>query len=377
MRLATVGIVSLVLLVSAGGIEAGTLRLIAKPGDVIDGREIRSAWSGLDINNSDEVVFRTSFYDEETGYTTGFFTQHRLIATEDDMIGGRTVGFSLGSPSINNSGEVAFSASGVFTDRRVVSPHWGSDPWISDSGAVAFVGTSAGGEYGLVVDDQVLLRPGDTINGRTFDGFGNQVYVRINARNEVAIPWWTGNAVLVFPDSRVIATEGTVIDGRTLLNVRNSYIPINDSGTVAFRGQFEGGSGIFTQNELIVATGDTIDGKTLTSIYTPDSINSGGEIAFHATFDGGKGLFTQDRLITQIGDVIDGRTLTDIAWFEINDLGHVAFSAKFSDGTSGIVLAVPEPSAAVLLLVGASVVALRAAARSRRVGRAERVPPGN
>ena len=371
MRLTTVGVVSLVLFTFVGSIQADTLFLIAKTGDVIDGKELRLVGSELDMNNDDEVVFQGSFDDGERWFTDAVFTQHRLVAAEGDTIDGKTVGTILGSPAINRVGAIAFSAaSGVFVDRHRVCPYYGSCTQINDSGTVAFIGQLSADDAGLVVGDQIMLKVDDTIDGRMFNGFGNYPYFQINASEDIAFFWFEGDAIVALPGNRVIAAAGTVIDRRTLLHMtgQNRYTPINDSGDVAFFARFDGGEGIFTQNELLVAEGDTIDGKTLTMIYSADSMNNAGEVAFVAAFDGGKGLFTQNRLVAQTGDVIDGKTLTEIRGFpKINDLGHLAFYAKFADGTSGIVLAVPEPSAAVLFLAGASVLAFLAVARRRRL----------
>ena len=77
MRLATVGIVNLVLFVSVGSIQADTLFLIAKVGDVIDGRELRLVGSELDMNKNDEIAFRASFDEGERWFTHAVFTQRR------------------------------------------------------------------------------------------------------------------------------------------------------------------------------------------------------------------------------------------------------------------------------------------------------------
>jgi hypothetical protein len=370
MRLTTVSVVSLVLFASAGSIRADTRFLIAKTGDRIDGRELVFIGHEVDINNCDEVVFWGSFDDGDGWFTDAIFTQHRLVVTEADTIDGTAVGTLLSAPSINNAGEIVYSAmSGIFVDRRRVYSRSGSCPQINDGGTLAFIGNSVE-DAGLVVGDQVVLGSGDAIDGRTFDGFGNYPHFRINASGEVAFFWFGGDAIVTSPDNHVIAGAGTVIDGRTLVHVmgRNHFTPINNSGSVAFWARLDGGAGIFTQDRLLVAEGDTIDGKTLTLLHSADSINNAGEVTFVAEFDGGTGVFTQNRLVAQTGDAIDGRTLTEIKGFpQINDLGHVAFSAKFADGTSGIVLAVPEPSAAVLLPAGASVLTFLAVARRRRL----------
>jgi hypothetical protein len=119
---------------------------------------------------------------------------------------------------------------------------------------------------------------------------------------------------------------------------------INDSGTVAFWGEFPSGSvaanGIFTQSALLAKSGDTIGGQTLTfiNIFAP-TINDSGTVAFVGSFAGGEGIFTQSALVAKSGDTIGGKTLATVFPPVINAGGTVAFSAFFTDFSQGIITA--------------------------------------
>lgn len=135
----------------------------------------------------------------------------------------------------------------------------------------------------------------------------------------------------------ILAQTGDSIDGKTLTLV--GYPVINNAGTVVFPSLFQGGSGIFTTSGLLVQAGDTISGETLTNIVDQSgraqlAINNAGTVAFVGDFAGGTGIFTPSTVLVKTGDVIDGKTLLSIGYFEngigINDTGTVVFSATFT-----------------------------------------------
>ncbi len=144
----------------------------------------------------------------------------------------------------------------------------------------------------------------------------------------------------------ILAQTGDTIDGKTLTSVGSPII--NNEGTVAFQGSFDGGSGIFTDSKLLVQTGDTIGGNTLTDILE-FVMNNAGTVAFLGTFPGGVGLFTPSALLVKTGDVIDGGTLLSIANVRpgqavyviggvhsigINAAGVVVFEADYTESDS-------------------------------------------
>jgi hypothetical protein len=58
-------------------------------------------------------------------------------------------------------------------------------------------------------------------------------------------------------------------------------------------------------------------------------------------FSSDHGVFTRTSLVAAQGDAVGGKTIgfTPLFFPVVNDLGQVAFSANFTDGTTGIVLA--------------------------------------
>ena len=66
-----------------------------------------------------------------------------------------------------------------------------------------------------------------------------------------------------------------------------------------------------------------------------------------------------DTLDVRNGPEVDLRTVEDLGDYSFNDLGYVAFEAKFTDGSYAILVsnlvAVPQPSAGILLILGIAV----------------------
>lgn len=137
----------------------------------------------------------------------------------------------------------------------------------------------------------------------------------------------------------ILAQTGDTIEGKVLTGLGAPII--NNAGTVAFQGSFDGGSGIFTPSKLLVQTGDMIGGNTLTDIVE-FVMNNAGTVVFLGEFPGGLGLFTLSALLVQTGDVLSGGTLLSIAGLQpgsggsvqsigINDAGAVVFQADYTE----------------------------------------------
>jgi hypothetical protein len=209
--------------------------------------------------------------------------------------------------------------------------------------AVILFGTAGAADAASPYTLTIVAKTGDTIGGKTLVVVESLV---INDSGTIAFRGLFSGGSGIFTPSALLATTGDTIGGKTLTNLE---VPaINDSGTVAFFGTFSGGSGIFTPSALLAKTGDTIGGKTLTS-FPPSAltglgspaINDSGTVAFLGAFSGGSGIFTPSALLAKNGDTIGGKTLSAFGSPAINDRGAVAFLAQFTDFSFGIITAQP------------------------------------
>ncbi|MDP6345551.1 MAG: hypothetical protein QF491_18585, partial [Alphaproteobacteria bacterium] len=127
----------------------------------------------------------------------------------------------------------------------------------------------------------------------------------------------------------LVAAPGQSIGGVTLTHVGSTTesLGFNNDGTVAFRGYFSGGIGIFTQDDLLARNGDSIGGHALASFHSDVAVNDSGVTAFigyDANWD--SGVFTQNDAIANLGDVIDGHVMEGaFRSIDINNAGEVAF----------------------------------------------------
>jgi len=259
-----------------------------------------------------------------------------IIAEPGDVIEGRTIMHFSGEDNpiaINNLGEVVFMAA-VDSPRNyaIMTP----GRFIAGAGKVVdgVVPTFADEDHLLSINDagQVAYRGLlDTVPGGNPSGRG-----------------------AIFINEDIVATHGTVIDGRTITGV--DFRPaINNDGTVAFVGWYEGheGKAVFTQDGLVADAGQTLaDGRTMANNIFRVQINDNGTIAFSSGFVGQNNvaIFTQDGLVVEsaenvlpdgpfvINDVIDGRIIGgDIHSFGISDDGEIAFFAVTASPTGTVV----------------------------------------
>ncbi len=176
-----------------------------------------------------------------------------------------------------------------------------------------------------------------------------------------------------------LASTATAVPGAGT-NFTSFTSPVDlDGTTIAFRGQYTGGAGIFTTDlgggaiNLIADFATAVPGGSgsFTSLQNPNI--SGSTVAFIGGFTGGdSGIYFYDgaalQKIIDTNDLLDGKAITSFGLSE-NSLagGYLAFRANFSDASVGLyttqVSAIPEPSTYALLAGG---LALGLAARRRR-----------
>jgi hypothetical protein len=266
-------------------------------------------------------------------------------------------------PAINDAGTVAFyggnsGSSGIYTGTggpltTIASgpPLSVYSPSINNSGIVAFrQGSSVCiGNGGPVT---TLYCPDARFSGTGFPSINDAgVVVFIADLNAGGTGIYTGNGGPV----TTIAEAGS---GLNAVGVQR----LSNNGSVVFLAQ-QGTGQLFDavcvgNGGLIQIVADAINGPF--SGFGAPSINSHGGIAFMAAMDaGGYGMFTgpdlnQDKVVVS-GDNLFGSMVSRIGNCSINDNGQVAFYYELQNGVSGVAIAspIPEPSTIILLGIGA------------------------
>jgi hypothetical protein len=338
------------------------LGIAVQIGDTISGRTLTNLGFSaseriLDVNNAGTVTFVAAYSGGN-----GIFTQNVLVVGSGTNIGGRSL-TSFSSPAINNLGEVAFvgaysGGTGVFTHNaklaeagQILSGRtftaFGNSPNnpgltrldINDSGAVAFRGHYSGGS-GIFTQNGAVVDIGDTVDGFTFTGFSGDP--RINNAGTVTFHGSYLGSSGIFTQSEEIVSRGDTFHGRTFQNL--GVPDISDDGTLSFFGASTSGLGfigLFSQMGEEVMSGDIIDGQEVVNFGPLVDVADGGLLAFRGSRPNFAGIFTQNNFVAGYGTVIDGKTLSLLYGNPAmsDDGQHLAFFARFSDGTHAVVLA--------------------------------------
>lgn len=295
------------------------------------------------LSNGDDYVIDNVRYR----VAPGSFGFTKIADTAD----GRFSGFG-GQPSINAAGVVAFQGEckppapcgpryeGVFkgTGGALVTVADSAGPLtgfsgittVNSAGMVAFRATLDAGGDGIFIGDGRAI---DTVvtSGGFFAGFDS---AWINATGSVvffASLTSGGEGVFLAPPSASITTIG---DSSGLFSSFGLHPSINDAGTVAFSaGLDDGGSGIFTSTGSLLTP---ISATTDSSLFRTDvfvTADSGVVLA---------SLVGDDLLATIAADArFAGASLGVGPFRSINDLGQVAFFARFPGGREAIFRADP------------------------------------
>lgn len=341
--------------------RAYQLDLVVATNQTIAGKTITDIVPGLAngpvINDAGTIAFLGSF---EGG--SGIFTQDRLLVESGDVISGVRLDH-FAQPAINNAGTIAFfatsgnaSAQGIFTQyssvalvgesiagKTLAGSATMTAPSINARGDVAFVGRFSDG-FGILVNKSLLVQTGDLIGGNKMTNL--EYPPSINNAGMVAFRADTPLGQGIFSQRKAIVEPTVVIDGQTVTVETGVFgVPLTESGGVAFKGSFANGEGVFTDSALVVKTGTTIEGLTANIINNP-TMNNRGTIVFWAadTTSGGQGITTQDHVVVRSGDVIAGRTVNIVSAVApgINSSGEIAVLARFTDGSTGVVVARPK-----------------------------------
>jgi len=344
------------------------LTLLAKPGDIIGGVKLLRINPSVAMNDSGEVVFSGSFDGPliSTEAPSAIFTQSALVANAGSSIGGFTI-TQVGGAVIDNSGTIVFSCTSSFgagfCTRTAVLVKRGDtiggitlinfgDHSISSNGTFVFVGFFGGvpggpSSEGIFTPAGLIVKTGDSIAGHILRSPSFQHPVVNNLGTIAFLAGFEGNGAGIFTPSSLVLKQGDTISGQ-LLTTTFSDLDINESGTIIDVGSMASGAhAIYSPSSILVKDGDAIGGVALNNIQKV-AINNRGTIAFTGAFPGGaggaftSGLFTRDTVIARQGDVIGGKTVSFLDSVASNNSGRIAFSARFSDGTFGIVLADPQ-----------------------------------
>jgi hypothetical protein len=316
------------------------------------------------LNDNGVVAFFPSSMEVSTGDGTSTWT----IADTDGPVNF----FFLSSPSLNDSGVLAFRA---FLDAGVTAivrtdgvttttiPEQGSavrspgNPSVNDDGAVAFWGIDGSGSGIFMSDGSTTTPIAHTPN--PFRSFGDNP--SLSDRGAVAFRASDATGVGIF---RMEGTTPTTIAHTSGPTCDLGFFPsLNNEGVVAFWARLDPCdpstfvNGIFVGNGTTPTTIADSSGPFLAFGDSP-SINDKGVVGFWASLDaGGHGIFTgpdpvAHKVITA-GDALDGSTVEFLAFGRegLNNAGQVAFLARLADGRRGIYRADPVASEPEVLKV--------------------------
>jgi hypothetical protein len=349
----------------------GALALVARTGLPVPGTSDGLAFAELSsrsmrrpvLNDMGKTAFTSGLLRGVAGVTDandgGVWAERggslALVAREGSQAPMRPAGESFsvfGDVRINNKGQIAFSASLLSSPGSSPDPLFNRGIWSEGSGQlmeVAHVRSEAPGA-----------------SGATFSGFENPVINRAGRTafcaylaNPSLIGLWSegrGELALVALAGAQApgAAEGTTFDNFPTNEFTHSLNAAGQAAFIAVVTDSQGvrGEGIWAQDshgtlQLIALTGNKLD------------------------IDDGPGVDwrTISGLDSRLYDPFSKTGNEDGHVSTFNDLGQVAFTAYFTDGTSGVfvsnLVAIPEPTAKSL--VGACVACLWF--RRRRMGR--------
>jgi hypothetical protein len=275
----------------------------------------------------------------------------------------------LQRPAINGLGETAFLAA-LKTGGSVDGSN-NSGIWSEGSGRLALVareGSSAPGTDSAKFGDFVrFFVPNHTVindAGHTAFRAGLQTGGEVDSTNDLGI-WSEGSGSL-----DLVAREGSPATGTGGALFAGFTLPvINGAGHTAFVGTLQtesNATGIWSEGSgtlsLVAREGfpaPGTDGMEFGNLlFSSPVINGTGQLAFSGRLEGGdSGIWAEDRfgVLTKVvrdGDLLevaegDFRTISSISFVSnsgnedgrrsgFNDLGQVAFLARFTDRTAGI-----------------------------------------
>ena len=295
-QIATLTLTALTLLAATGVSFAQTYAytVIARSGQVIGGHTIYQFHPSVSLNNAGQVAYTASL--GPLGFTgSGVFRNSSVVAvTGQVMVGGGIFFASNGGPWINNLGQVAYFADGkLFVDStpavtggqsiggQIVSV-FDPPPFIDDAGALLFTGN-----HSTVFTTTSVLASGQAARR---NNAGQVVYVTSDNRriNTIGLGGASYSAGSILDGKILTGAGGIDIDG-------NGGPSINNNGQIAFPASY-------------------MEGTT----------TKGG--LFRLTFSGNPPTLTATNLVVRAGQSIQGLTIAGFGiGVSLNDTGTVAF----------------------------------------------------
>jgi hypothetical protein len=345
------------------------------------------------INNSGAVVFRAALSGDSARFGIFLFSAGRLapIVLQGQPAPGTSGGkfFLFTEPVINNAGAVVFCSgisdaplirSGVFLfsngqilpialDYQVVPGTMiglsgFSHASINDRGDIAFSATGISPQAGQ--ESGIFLYSGSTISIVAFPGAYGFDLPQLNNRTEVAFVELInrGPIVALEPGDVLLFSSGVITRATPPEGGAAGATPaLNDQSEIAFLSQFGAGSSdraifLFSRGtvSVIASAGQeatNAPGKSFLRFERP-SLNNLSVVAFAgftSANEGGIFLFSKGKIsrVALTGDtapVSIGARLLSFGAPALNDSGSLAFAASLtgSSSSAGIFLAIPERS---------------------------------
>jgi len=383
---------------------SGSLALVARAGSKAPGTDANFSIFGSPVLSG---LGHTAFWGRITGSGVSFSNNEGVWSEGDGTLalvarkGNRAPGTSgnftgFNSPVLNTSGQIAFSGSltgsGVNDSNDI-------GIWSTGGGTLALVARAGDGAPGTSANfsdfDTGIFRLAFNDAGQTaFLGILSGTGLNSNNRSGI---WSERNGPLA-----LVARAGNRAPGTSANFSGFPSTPVlNGAGQTAFRGRLIGlgvnrfnNDGIWSEGgnslALVAREGNIAPGTSdiFSEFLSSPVLNDKGQIAFQGELTGTEvsssndsGIWAQDSsgvlaLIVRKGDLFDVddgpdadfRTISDLKFLAINEnedvrassfnnLGQLAFSASFTDGTSGIfvsnLVAIPEPATWVLAAMAA------------------------
>lgn len=385
-------------------------RLVARAGDAVRGSSVidsLSFASGRVMNASGQTAFPSSLTGTGTTsssitavFSEGGGTGLDLIARQGDTILDAEDIRGLSTPVLNVRGQTAFSVAFGSAGRALLRTSGdGGFTMVARNGDVA--PETDGATFTRFFSNPVISGNGQVsffarLSGSEVDGIEDAAIFSERNGDGLSLVIRTRDKVPCDCEEAIFSNLGAPV--------------LNGSGNVAFFAEFTGGtlnetnnSGIFSEGDggdlkLVARSGDIAPGTDALFDFRPFPLGDGvvlnahGQTAFQTWLTGegvgvlnNSGIWAENlagelQLIARAGDVLDVsddparpdlRTISFLRFVGgtgnedgrgsgFNDVGQLAFSAGFTDGTSGIfvsnLVAIPEPG--TMALAGVTVLGL-------------------
>lgn len=312
----------------------GSITKLAGPGDAAPGGGTFNSFSSPAINEVGQVVFSAVSAGRRGIYLASSAGITKIIAAGDTFANGGVFFTPLGTPSLDNAGDVAFAGlsngaagdSGVFLfsngQLSIVVPDFTTLPSgvslqataaaVSDSGKIAFLAqlVGTGGSTGVFLLSQgtvtQLMNPGQP--SPDGDTFANAFSVQINASGQVAF----AARLLQHNDALYLASGGNTVrlagQGDTVARQAKFEFPFafgfsNSGEVLVFDQTFPGGIGLYNVSSGRGPATVTLDAHVgqpfgtdgvIQGFFENFTMNAGGQVVFNSDLSGGtSGIFVE------------------------------------------------------------------------------------